>query len=104
MPSPSARRADLLATGSDDGTARLIRTADGSEAARIEHGEQINAVAFSPKGDLLATGSNDSSARLIRTADGSEVARIEHGDGSWPLPSARRATCSPPAAEMAARG
>ena len=41
---------DLLATASFDGSVRLIRTADGSEAARIEHGNWVNAVAFSPKG------------------------------------------------------
>ena len=46
----------LLATGSDDSTARLIRTADGSEVARIEHGGPVYAVAFSPDGTLLATG------------------------------------------------
>ena len=57
MPSPSARTATLLATGSDDGTARLIRAADGSEVARVEHGGRVNAVAFSPDGELLATAS-----------------------------------------------
>ncbi|WP_210243180.1 WD40 repeat domain-containing protein [Mesorhizobium sp. B2-8-3] len=69
---------DLLATGSKDGTVRLIRTVDGKEVARIENGSPVSAVAFSPNGELLATGGNDGGARLIRTADGKEMARIEH--------------------------
>jgi WD40 repeat protein len=54
----------LLATGSDDGTVRLIRTADGGEAARVEHDGTVRSVAFSPDGSLLATGSHDGTARL----------------------------------------
>ncbi|MBM3604427.1 MAG: hypothetical protein FJX25_06650 [Alphaproteobacteria bacterium] len=68
----------LLATGSKNGTARLIRTVDGSEIARIEHDDWVGAVAFSADGNLLAIGSNDGTARLIRTADGGEIARIDH--------------------------
>ena len=71
---------NLLATGSDDGTARLIRTADGSEIARIAHDGAVEIVAISNDGSLLATGSADGTARLIRTADGSEIARIKHDD------------------------
>ncbi|WP_051000023.1 trypsin-like peptidase domain-containing protein [Sinorhizobium fredii] len=71
-------KGDLLATASDDGAARLIRTADGSETVRIDHGGQVHAVAFSPDGNLLATGADDHTARLFRTSDGSEVARFEH--------------------------
>ena len=54
----------LLATGSDDGSARLIRVADGAEIARLDHGNVVSAVAFSFDGTLLATGSDDGSARL----------------------------------------
>jgi WD40 repeat protein len=108
----------LLATTSVNGTGRLIRTADGSAALRIEHGAGVGSVAFSPEGSLLATGSDDGTARLIRTVDGREAARVEHGDavlslasGRFPAslpprasPSARTAACSPLGAGMAPRG
>ena len=56
-------------------TARLIRTKDGSEAAHVEYGGRVYAVAFSPDGALLATGIRDGTARLIRTKDGSAADR-----------------------------
>jgi WD40 repeat protein len=77
-----------LATGGDDGTARLWHSATGRELARMEHGPRppepqskkprrrgkrqapaerqvdVRAVAFSPDGTLLATGNDDNTARL----------------------------------------
>jgi WD40 repeat protein/V8-like Glu-specific endopeptidase/energy-coupling factor transporter ATP-binding protein EcfA2 len=73
----------LLATGSADGTARLIRTADGNEVGRIAHDGFVRDVAFSGDGSLLATGSWDYTARLIRTTDGNEIGRIVHDAELW---------------------
>jgi WD40 repeat protein len=54
-----------LATGSNDGTARLWDVAAGSELVRFGgHQEGVKSVAFSPDGKHLATGSNDGTARL----------------------------------------
>lgn len=68
----------LLATGSEDGSARLIRTADGSEVMRVAHAARVNTVAFSRDSSLLATASSDGSARLIKTKDGGEVMRVAY--------------------------
>ncbi|MEP3334028.1 hypothetical protein [Sedimentitalea sp.] len=57
--------ATLLATGSDDGTARLWNLSTGAEVARLEgHGDGVRSVAFSTDGTLLATGSADGTAWL----------------------------------------
>ncbi len=50
----------LLATSSDDETARLIRIADGELIQSFAHdGEPVQSVAFSPDGKLLATALGD---------------------------------------------
>ena len=49
----------LLATGSDDGTARIIRTADGIETARIEHERSIGSAAFINHGSFATTAFTD---------------------------------------------
>ena len=60
--SPDGR---LLATASDDNTARLWDPATGDRLHTLTgHTGGVNAVAFSPDGRLLATGSNDKTARL----------------------------------------
>jgi WD40 repeat protein len=69
--------ANLLATGSDDDTAKLWRfSPDGSTAtcvATLEgHRTIVNSVAFHPTANLLATGSHDQTAKLWRfSPDGS---------------------------------
>jgi WD40 repeat protein len=54
----------LLATASDDKTARVWEVAGGQERARVTHDGSVLSVAFSPDGRLLATASDDKSARV----------------------------------------
>jgi WD40 repeat protein len=68
----------LLATGSDDGTARVVEARTGHEVARVTHPRPVRAVAFSPDGSLLATGSFDGTARVVEAGSGDEVARVTH--------------------------
>jgi len=75
--SPDGR---LLATASDDSTARLWEVASGQERARLAHDERVYGVAFSPDGRLLATGSYNGAARLWEVASGEERARLAHDD------------------------
>ena len=68
----------LLATGSDDGTARVVEARTGHEVARVTHPRPVRAVAFSPDGSLLATASFDGTARVVEAGGGDEVARVTH--------------------------
>ncbi|MFN8633022.1 MAG: protein kinase [Chloroflexota bacterium] len=75
----------LVASGSEDFTARLWRVGDGTPAQTlIGHANYVMAVAFSPDGQLLATGSLDKTARLWKVADGSLVRTLSgHADAIW---------------------
>jgi WD40 repeat protein len=53
-----------VATGSDDGSARVFEAATGTELARLDHDKAVRAVAFSPDGARVATAS-DGSARVF---------------------------------------
>ncbi len=70
----------LLATGSDDGKARIIEVATGVVKRRIKHDNRVNSVAFSPNGEWLAAGSSDGNARIIEVATGIVRHTIKHGD------------------------
>jgi hypothetical protein len=48
-----------VATGSDDGSARVFHAATGAELARLDHDGEVTAVAFSPDGDWVISGSTD---------------------------------------------
>ena len=54
-----------VATGSDDGSARVFDAVTGAEWARLDHGGPVCAVAFSPDGTRVATGSEDNLARVF---------------------------------------
>jgi len=67
--------APLLATGSNDNTAKLWRfEPDGSAATCVAtldssnagHSDTVNSVAFHPTAPLLATGSQDKTVKLWR--------------------------------------
>ena len=58
----------LLATGSRDGTTRLVETSFGLEVARMGYDDEVWAVAFSLDGQLLASGVSDGRLQL-RDAD-----------------------------------
>ena len=61
----------LIATASEDDTARTWTTASGiSHTCFSGHGDTVTAVAFSPDGTQLATASDDVTARIWDTATG----------------------------------
>jgi WD40 repeat protein len=73
----------LLATASDDGTARLWNVAEGTvRAVLTNHTGGVWGCAFSPGGVLLATTSDDRTARLWRVDTGLEAA-VLHGHSDW---------------------
>ena len=61
----------LLATASNDHTARIWDTATGTTRTTLTgHTGPVNGVAFSPDGTLLATAAGDGTARIWDTATG----------------------------------
>jgi len=64
----------LLATASDDGTAKLWNVAGGTELRTFTgHTGRVTSVTFSPDGSELITGGNDSTARIWNIATGAIV-------------------------------
>jgi WD40 repeat protein len=73
----------LLATSSDDGTARLWQATDGTERAVLTgHAGGVWDCAFSPDGTLLATVSDDHTARLWNLPDG-RLHTVLSGHTDW---------------------
>jgi glucose/arabinose dehydrogenase len=73
----------LLATSSDDGTAKLWQVADGAERAVLTgHAGGVWDCAFSPEGNVLATTSDDHTARLWNLPDGT-LHTVLSGHTDW---------------------
>jgi len=84
----------LLATGTEDGIARIWDARTGGLMRElVGHRQQINAVAFSPDGRRLLTGGGASSARIWSVETGSELASLKCNAGVRAvafLPNGRR--------------
>jgi eukaryotic-like serine/threonine-protein kinase len=73
---------ESVATGSDDGTARLWDPVSGKPLCLpLVHGGPIKALAYSRDGKTLATASEDQTARLWNTASGLARGEIMHHRG-----------------------
>ena len=67
-----------IATGSEDGTARVFDAAASGELCRLNHDGPVRSVAFSPDGTKIATGSEDGTARVFDAAASGELCRLNH--------------------------
>lgn len=70
----------ILATGDDNGTARLwdLATQQPIGASLAGHGGTVYSVAFSPNGKILATGSEDGTVRLWDVLTGHQFGHTLH--------------------------
>jgi WD40 repeat protein/uncharacterized caspase-like protein len=90
----------LVATASEDKTARVWEAATGNEIRRFpEHPQPVSSAAFSPDGRFLLTGSWDGIARLWDIETGKEIRRFPHRPPTGPsamfAPDAISVTFSP---------
>jgi WD40 repeat protein len=67
---------DRVATGGDDGTARLWNATTGAAHATLTHGGGVNAVAFNGDGRIVATGGVDGTVRLWDTGTNRLLAKL----------------------------
>jgi WD40 repeat protein len=70
----------LLASASDDDTARLWDLDTGESTVLRGHSDKVYALAFSPDGKTLATGSEDTTIVLWDIASGDELTRLRGHD------------------------
>jgi WD40 repeat protein len=75
---------NLLATTSDDSTARIWRVTDGAEhvVTLSGHSGGVWSCAFSPDGEFLITASTDKTARIWRSSTG-ELVVVLRGHSDW---------------------
>ena len=67
-----------LASGSNDGDARIWDVESGNDHLRFRHGEPVTSLAFSPDSCWLATGCQDGSGRIWGVASLDELCRVTH--------------------------
>ncbi len=73
---------DLLATASQDGTAKLWNVNSGEELFTLSgHTDEVIGVDFSPDGAYLATSSFDGTAKVWETASGEEILTLTGHEG-----------------------
>ncbi len=68
----------LVASGSDDNTAKLWNLADNTVVTFSGHTDKVNSVAFSPDGQTLVSGSNDKTFKLWNIATEKLIATLTH--------------------------
>ncbi|MBC8525962.1 MAG: caspase family protein [Candidatus Cloacimonetes bacterium] len=73
----------FLATGWNDGNARIFNLETGNEVRSFKHGNYVYSVAFSTDGKFLATGCNDDNARIFNLETGNEVRSFKHGNSVY---------------------
>jgi WD40 repeat protein len=66
----------IVATASNDGTARLWRTDTGDELFAVNEASHVVTVAFSPDGTRLATGSADGKLRIFAVASAGKLLEL----------------------------
>ena len=72
-----SRDGSLLATASDDGTARIWR-ANGALLHTLRHRGPVVSAVFNPDGSQVLTASADGTARIWRAGDGGPIATLRH--------------------------
>ena len=70
----------LIATASEDNTARVWDARTGEEMARMYHEGIVQVALFSPNGELIATASTDNSVGLWKVSTGERIDHITHRD------------------------
>lgn len=68
----------LLATGSQDATARLVEASTGNQRQLVKADREVVSVAFSADSRFWATGDSQGIVRVLDTTTGSEVALLAH--------------------------
>ena len=71
----------ILASGSDDGTARLWDVATRARIGTLEDGGRVQSVAFSPDGTTLASGSENATVKLWDVATSTSIGTLQDRGG-----------------------